>query len=37
LAGNQFLWWEAYDHNEETFVPAREVFKCLWYTFFVGN
>lgn len=29
LAGNQFLWWEAYDHNEETFVPAREVFKCL--------
>jgi hypothetical protein len=29
LAGNQFLWWEAYDHNAETFVPAREVFKCL--------
>jgi ADP-heptose:LPS heptosyltransferase len=29
LVGNQFLWWEAYDHNEETFVPAREVFKCL--------
>ena len=29
LAGNQFLWWEAYDHNEETFVSAREVFKCL--------
>ena len=29
LASNQFLWWEAYDHNEETFVPAREVFKCL--------
>ena len=29
LAGNQFLWWEAYDHNTETFVPAREVFKCL--------
>ena len=29
LAGNQFLWWEAYDHNAETFVSAREVFKCL--------
>lgn len=29
LANNQFLWWEAYDHNTETFVPAREVFKCL--------
>lgn len=29
LAENQFLWWEAYDHNKETFVPAREVFKCL--------
>jgi ADP-heptose:LPS heptosyltransferase len=29
LAGNQFLWWEAYDYNAETFVSAREVFKCL--------
>lgn len=29
LAENQFLWWESYDHNKETFVPAREVFKCL--------
>ena len=29
LADNQFLWWEAYDHNAETFVSAREVFKCL--------
>ena len=29
LAGNQFLWWEAYDHNAETFVSAREVFKYL--------
>jgi ADP-heptose:LPS heptosyltransferase len=29
LAGNQFLWWEAYDHNAEIFVSAREVFKCL--------
>jgi ADP-heptose:LPS heptosyltransferase len=29
LVNNQFLWWEAYDHNKETFVPAHEVFKCL--------